>query len=41
MLAFGVNLGDVIVDGDDVYGDGVNIAAVWSQWPNRAASALP
>jgi adenylate cyclase len=23
----GINLGDVIVDGDDVYGDGVNIAA--------------
>jgi adenylate cyclase len=28
-LAFriGVNLGDIIVDGDDIYGDGVNIAA--------------
>jgi TolB-like protein/class 3 adenylate cyclase len=24
---FGVNVGDVIVDGDDIYGDGVNIAA--------------
>jgi TolB-like protein/Tfp pilus assembly protein PilF len=24
---FGVNLGDVIVDGDDIFGDGVNIAA--------------
>src|SRR5260370_23799277 len=23
----GVNLGDVIIDGDDIYGDGVNIAA--------------
>jgi class 3 adenylate cyclase len=23
----GVNLGDVIVDGDDIFGDGVNIAA--------------
>jgi adenylate cyclase len=23
----GVNLGDVIIDGDDLYGDGVNIAA--------------
>ncbi|TIM17044.1 MAG: adenylate/guanylate cyclase domain-containing protein, partial [Mesorhizobium sp.] len=23
----GVNLGDVIVEGDDIYGDGVNIAA--------------
>jgi adenylate cyclase len=23
----GVNLGDVIIDGNDIYGDGVNIAA--------------
>src|SRR5438477_4095211 len=23
----GINLGDVIIDGDDIYGDGVNIAA--------------
>ncbi len=23
----GINLGDVIVDGDDIYGDGVNVAA--------------
>jgi adenylate cyclase len=27
VLRVGVNLGDVIVDGDDVHGDGVNIAA--------------
>ncbi len=29
VMAFriGVNLGDVIVDGDDIYGDGVNVAA--------------
>ncbi len=26
-LRIGVNLGDVIIDGDDVYGDGVNVAA--------------
>ena len=26
-LRLGVNLGDVIVDGDDIFGDGVNIAA--------------
>jgi class 3 adenylate cyclase len=23
----GINLGDVIVDGDDIFGDGVNVAA--------------
>lgn len=27
MFRIGVNLGDVMVDGDDIYGDGVNIAA--------------
>jgi len=26
-VRIGVNLGDVIIDGDDIYGDGVNIAA--------------
>ena len=26
-LRVGVNLGDVIIEGDDIYGDGVNIAA--------------
>ena len=26
-LRIGINLGDVIVDGDDIYGDGVNVAA--------------
>ncbi|MBW8636658.1 adenylate/guanylate cyclase domain-containing protein [Hoeflea sp. WL0058] len=26
-LRIGVNIGDVIIDGDDIYGDGVNIAA--------------
>jgi adenylate cyclase len=26
-LRMGINLGDVIVDGDDIYGDGVNVAA--------------
>jgi class 3 adenylate cyclase len=26
-LRIGVNLGDVIVEGDDIYGDGVNVAA--------------
>src|SRR5258708_29177949 len=27
VLRIGINLGDVIVDADDIYGDGVNIAA--------------
>lgn len=27
MFRIGINLGDVIVEGDDIYGDGVNIAA--------------
>ncbi|MBS3648279.1 adenylate/guanylate cyclase domain-containing protein [Pseudaminobacter sp. 19-2017] len=27
LFRVGINLGDVIVDGDDIYGDGVNIAA--------------
>jgi adenylate cyclase len=27
LLRIGINLGDVIVEGDDIYGDGVNIAA--------------
>jgi adenylate cyclase len=26
-LRIGINIGDVIVDGDDIYGDGVNVAA--------------
>ncbi len=26
-LRIGINLGDIVVDGDDIYGDGVNVAA--------------
>src|SRR4029079_5410606 len=26
-LRIGINLGDIIVDGDDIFGDGVNVAA--------------
>ena len=31
----GINLGDVIVDGDDIYGDGVNVAAT-ARGPGRS-----
>ena len=27
LLRIGVNLGDIIIDGQDIYGDGVNVAA--------------
>ncbi len=27
VLRIGVNLGDIIIEGDDIYGDGVNVAA--------------
>jgi adenylate cyclase len=27
VLRIGINLGDVIIEGDDIYGDGVNVAA--------------
>ena len=37
----GINLGDVLVDGDDLYGDGVNIAARLEGWPSRAVSCSP
>ena len=33
-LRIGINLGDIIADGDDIYGDGVNVAA-------RRASSPP
>ena len=27
LLRIGINIGDIIIDGDDIYGDGVNVAA--------------
>ena len=35
----GINLGDIILDDDDIYGDGVNMRRVWKRSPSRAASA--
>jgi adenylate cyclase len=35
----GVNLGDVIVEGDDIYGDGVNVAARLEAWRSQAGFA--
>jgi adenylate cyclase len=37
----GIHLGDVLVEGDDILGDGVNIAARLESIPNPAASAFP
>ena len=36
-LRIGVNLGDVVVEGDDLLGDGVNVAAVWSNCARQEA----
>ena len=36
----GVNLGDVLIDGDDILGDGVNIARGWKASRSRAVSAF-
>jgi class 3 adenylate cyclase len=41
ILRIGINLGDVMVEGGDLYGDGVNIAARLQAWPSRAKSGLP
>ena len=40
-LRIGVNLGDVIADGEDIYGDGVNVAARLESWPRPVASSCP
>src|ERR1700719_3491606 len=34
----GINLGDVIAEEDDIYGDGGNVAARLEDWRNRGAS---
>ena len=40
-LRIGVNLGDVIVDGTDLFGDGINIAARLQRSPSPVRSAFP
>ena len=35
----GINLGDVIVEGDDIYGDGVNVRRGWRVWPSLVVFA--
>jgi adenylate cyclase len=37
----GINLGDVIVDGDDIYGDGVNMPRACRHRPQQAGSSSP
>ena len=37
----GINIGDVIVEGEQIYGDGVNIAARLEAWQKAEASAFP
>ncbi|GIT08888.1 MAG: hypothetical protein CM1200mP30_25180 [Pseudomonadota bacterium] len=37
----GLNLGDVIVEGDNLYGDGVNVAARLEKSPRQEESAFP
>ncbi len=39
ILRIGINLGDVIIDGDDIYGDGVNVAARLEGSPSLAGYA--
>ena len=37
----GIHVGDIIFDDNDIFGDGVNIAAALRASPNRAGSACP
>src|SRR6202790_1046651 len=39
IFRIGINIGDIIIDGDDIFGDGVNIAARLERCANPAASA--
>ena len=41
LFRIGINLGDVLIEGDDILGDGVNIAAASKALQSRAASTSP
>ena len=36
----GINVGDIIIDGDDIFGDGVNVAARLRRSPSPAESGV-
>ena len=40
-LRIGIHVGDIIIDDNDIFGDGVNIAARLRVLPSRAAFAYP
>ena len=40
-LRIGVNVGDIIVDGDDIFGDGVNVASRLEALAEPAQFAIP
>ena len=39
LFRIGINVGDVMIEDGDIFGDGVNVAARLEGLPNRAASA--
>lgn len=39
-LRIGVNLGDIVIEGDDIYGDGVNVAARLQEASNPGGMAI-
>ena len=39
-LRIGINIGDIIIDDDDIYGDGVNVAARRARWHLRLEQRL-